>query len=275
MTKQQTLERVTLGAAGRLKPGQRIVQRGKQGSVKRGADFLTLDCLRHVEHAAQRQKAVGARRSDAELLLQPLRQAGDILQEEFVDDRLRLQRSGLADGQRRLEIAARETFLHGLPQRRLQTLEARRQPQPELDAFAVDGLDLPGDRDAVVIGNGSRETGHALQSHDLCMSPACLVCRNSQGKTGSRLFLELLCQPLLTVALFCRAPVSARLSRPDETLGKTYCAVVVAGAAPPSAAAFAASSACFFWTARQRATFSLCSSRVAAKTWPPVPSATK
>ena len=105
-----------------------------------------------------------------------LRQAGEVLQEGFVDDRLRLRSGGAADRQRRLEIAARKSLLDGLPHRRLQPLEARRQPQPHLDALAVDRLDFPGDRRAVMFGDGAREAGHALQCHVLHVP-----CRSLRG----------------------------------------------------------------------------------------------
>ncbi|OWK20520.1 hypothetical protein AJ88_29665 [Mesorhizobium amorphae CCBAU 01583] len=77
-----------------------------------------------------------------------------------------MRAGGPADGQRRLEVAARKSLLHRLPDGRLQPLEALRQPQPDLDALAVNRLDLPGDRGALVFGDRARKTGHALQIHD-------------------------------------------------------------------------------------------------------------
>ena len=92
--------------------------------------------------------------------------AGQIPQEDFVDHRLHLLAGSAADGQGRLEIAARKPLLQRLPDRRLEPLKTLRQPQPDLDALAVDGLDLPGDRGAVVLADGACKSGHALQIHD-------------------------------------------------------------------------------------------------------------
>ena len=73
---------------------------------------------RRARKAARRHSAACAK-----LLFQALGESGEILQEGFVHDRLELQRRP-GDGQGRLDIAARKTFLDRLAGRRLQPLES-------------------------------------------------------------------------------------------------------------------------------------------------------
>ena len=93
VAEKQRLQRLALGAArAASRPASAASSAGKQRRVERGARpprVSTGSGTSSTPRSASRPSARGRRH--AELLLQPLRQAGDVLQEGFVDDRLGVQ----------------------------------------------------------------------------------------------------------------------------------------------------------------------------------------
>ncbi len=213
------------------------------------ADLLA-DLLLGLEHAAQPQEPFGRRRRQVGPRGERKRGRQHELERLVVDDDA--ARRGLAvEVQVRGNRAARDALLQALPERRLETVPAGAEPQPDVEAAIVDGAKLPAPTEVAGGAFGAGKAGHARKGHARRTS----VRRNGKREGGV--------SPTPRGRHYRGAGSPASLGRRGGATARrrrTRCRSLVPRC---------------FSILRHFETLRLCSSSVSEKTWPPVPSATK
>ncbi|MBB6013080.1 hypothetical protein HNR59_002425 [Aquamicrobium lusatiense] len=165
MTAQNLAQCLAFFASGLLKLRKRCFKRLLNGRIQSGARLGRFHRFRKLQNAPQGEKAVNTRRRRSEIVLHPLGEDSKIAEKSFIDRRLYASPHGPRYGQVGLKVPACKSFLDRLTSRQFQPVEAGRQTHPHLGALAIDGLHLPGDGNAIMLGVCAGETGHALQGH--------------------------------------------------------------------------------------------------------------
>src|SRR5690606_20600931 len=110
--KQNFGERLPLVLAGLLQAVESFIQRSANHGIECGSAFVVFKRLRRIQHAAQREQAIGGSGRHAELLLEPPGETRKVLEKILVHKRLR-QRAGACEVERSLDVATRKALLDG------------------------------------------------------------------------------------------------------------------------------------------------------------------